>query len=442
MSCHVFLRNLKARAYQDPMNDFPLQPKTPSPRRVVITGIGLVAPLGIGTETNWGALLDGKSGISLIDRFDVSEYTTQIAGEIKGFNPLQFIDKKEARKMDPFIQYATVAAQLAVDDSGIPLSGLEGDRCGVYIGSGIGGIGSIEDTVKTLVEKGPSRVSPFFLVSSIINEASGQISIKYKARGPNSATATACTTGTHAVGDSFRIISRGEADVMIAGGAEAPITPLGLAGFCAMRALSRRNDEPERASRPFDAKRDGFVMGEGAGVIILEEMGSALKRGARIYAELLGYGMSGDAHHVSAPSLDGEGAYQAMKRALDDGGLLPDGVDYINAHGTSTPFNDKIETLAIKRLFGEHAYKIGISSTKSMTGHLLGAAGGVEVGITAMCLKNQIMTPTTNYEFPDPECDLDYVPNKARQAKIRYALSNSFGFGGTNGALLLGRFEE
>ncbi len=424
------------------MNDFPLQPKTPSPRRVVITGIGLVAPLGIGTEINWSALLEGKSGISLIDSFDVSEYTTQIAGEIKDFDPLQFIEKKEARKMDPFIQYATVAAQLAVDDSGIPPSALEGDRCGVYVGSGIGGIGSIEDTVRTLVKKGPSRVSPFFLVSSIINEASGQISIKYKARGPNSATATACTTGTHAVGDSFRIVARGDADVMIAGGAEAPITPLGLAGFCAMRALSRRNDEPEKASRPFDAKRDGFVMGEGAGVIILEEMELALKRGARIYAELVGYGMSGDAYHVSAPSLDGEGAYQAMKRALDDGGVPPDEVDYINAHGTSTPFNDKIETLAIKRLFNEHASKIGISSTKSMTGHLLGAAGGVETGIAALCLKNQIMTPTINYEFPDPECDLYYVPNQARQAEIRYALSNSFGFGGTNGTLLLGRFKE
>jgi len=424
------------------MSDIPPQPKTLSLRRVVITGIGLVTPLGIGTKTNWEELLNGKSGIRLIDRFDVSEYTTRIAGEIKDFDPLRFIDKKEARKMDPFIQYAAVAAQLAVDDSGIPLSALEGDRCGVYIGSGIGGIGSIEDTVRTLVEKGPGRVSPFFLVSSIINEASGQISIKYKARGPNSATATACTTGTHAVGDSSRIIARGEADVMIAGGAEAPITPLGLAGFCAMRALSQRNDEPERASRPFDAQRDGFVMGEGAGVIILEEMGSALKRGARIYAEVRGYGMSGDAYHVTAPSLDGEGAYQAMNRALKDAGVQPDEVDYINAHGTSTPFNDKIETLAIKRLFGEHASKIGISSTKSMMGHLLGAAGGVETGIAALCLRDQIMTPTTNYEFPDPECNLDYVPNKSRQAKIRYALSNSFGFGGTNGTLLFSRFEE
>ncbi len=424
------------------MNDILPQPKTSSPRRVVITGIGLVTPLGIGTKTNWEELLNGKSGISLIDRFDVSEYTTRIAGEIKDFDPLQFIDKKEARKMDPFIQYAMVAAQLAVDGSGISLSALEGDRCGVYIGSGIGGIGSIEDTVRTLMEKGPGRVSPFFLVSTIINEASGQISIKYKARGPNSATATACTTGTHAVGDSFRIIARGEADVMIAGGAEAPITPLGLAGFCAMRALSQRNDEPEKASRPFDAQRDGFVMGEGAGVVVLEEMGSALERGAGIYAEVRGYGMSGDAYHVTAPSLDGEGAYQAMKRALEDGGVPPDEVDYINAHGTSTPFNDKIETLAIKRLFGEHASKIGISSTKSMMGHLLGAAGGVETGITALCLKDQVMTPTINYEFPDPECDLDYVPNKSRQAKIRYGLSNSFGFGGTNGTLLFKRFEK
>lgn len=422
-------------------NIFP-KPTTPSPRRVVISGIGLVTPLGIGTEANWEALLNGKSGIRLINRFDVSEYTTQIAGEIKDFDPLQFIDKKEVRKMDPFIQYAIIAAQLAVDDAGIPLSALEGDRCGVYVGSGIGGIGSIENTVRTLVEKGPGRVSPFFLVSSIINEASGQISIKYKARGPNSATATACTTGTHAVGDSFRIIARGDADIMLAGGSEAPITPLGLAGFCAMRALSQRNDEPEKASRPFDAQRDGFVMGEGAGVLILEEMELALKRGAKIYAELRGYGMSGDAYHVTAPSMDGEGAYLAMKKAVEDGGVNLEEVHYINAHGTSTPFNDKVETFAIRRLFGEHAEKIGINSTKSMTGHLLGATGGVETGITALCLKNQVMTPTTNYEFPDPECDLDYVPNKARRAEILYALNNSFGFGGTNGSLLLGRFEE
>lgn len=424
------------------MKNPPLSPRVLSLRRVVVTGIGLVCPMGVGLEENWQALLAGKSGIRLISRFDASDYTSQIAGEVEEFDPLRFIEKKEVRKMDNFIQYAVAAAQLAVEDSEHPLSSLEGDRCGVYIGSGIGGIGSIEDTHRTLLEKGPGRVSPFFLVSAIINEASGQVSIRYKAKGPNSATATACTTGTHAVGDSFRIIARGDADIMIAGGTEAPITPLGLAGFCAMRALSTRNDDPPRASRPFDAQRDGFVIGEGAGVLILEELGMALRRDARIYAEIVGYGMSADAYHVTAPCLDGDGAYRAMKRALKDGRVDPEEVNYINAHGTSTPFNDKIETLAIKRLFGQHASRIGINSTKSMMGHLLGAAGGVEAGITALCLKNQVMPPTINYQFPDPECDLDYVPNKARPAKIHYALSNSFGFGGTNGVLLFKKFEE
>ncbi len=411
-------------------------------RRVVITGIGMVSPLGVGKEINWEAVSKGKSGISLISRFDVSRYSSKIAGQVKGFDPLDFIEKKELRKMDPFIQYAVGAAQLAVQDSGIDIASLEGDRCGVYVGSGIGGIGSIENTHKTLLEKGPDRVTPFFLVSTIINEAAGQISIKYRARGPNSATATACTTGTHAIGDSFRIIARGDADIMLAGGSEAPITPLGLAGFCAMRALSLRNDEPERSSRPFDAKRDGFVIGEGAGVLVLEELGAALKRGANIYAEIIGYGMSGDAYHVAAPSLDGEGASQAMKRALDDAGVDPREINYINAHGTSTPYNDKVETRAIKKVFGDHAYKMGVNSTKSMTGHLMGAAGGVEAGYTAFCLKNQVMPPTINYEHPDPECDLDYVPNKARPAEVHYALSNSFGFGGTNGSLLLKRFVD
>jgi len=424
------------------MKKTPLSPRALSLRRVVVTGIGLLSPMGVGLEENWQALLAGKSGIRLISRFDTSDYTSQIAGEVEEFDPLRFIEKKEVRKMDNFIQYAVAAAQLAVEDSGCPPSSLEGDRCGVYIGSGIGGIGTIEDTHKTLLEKGPGRVSPFFLVSVIINEASGQVSIRYKAKGPNSATATACTTGTHAVGDSFRIIARGDADIMIAGGTEAPITPLGLAGFCAMRALSTRNDDPPRASRPFDAQRDGFIMGEGAGVLILEELGMALRRDARIYAEIVGYGMSGDAYHVTAPCLDGDGAYRAMKRALKDGRVDPGEVNYINAHGTSTPFNDKIETLAIKRLFGQHASRIGINSTKSMMGHLLGAAGGVEAGITALCLKNQIMPPTINYQFPDPECDLDYVPNKARPAEIHYALSNSFGFGGPNGVLLFKKFEE
>jgi 3-oxoacyl-[acyl-carrier-protein] synthase II len=398
--------------------------------------------LGVGVETNWKALLAGENGIGAITKFDASAFSSQIAGEVRDFDPLEFMDKKEVRKMDPFIQYAIAAAEHAVEDAGIQKALLEGDRTGVYVGSGIGGIGSIENQHEILLNKGPNRVSPFFLIASIINEASGQISIRYRARGPNSATATACATGTHAVGDSFRIIARGDADIMLAGGAEAPITPLGLAGFCSMRALSVRNDEPHRASRPFDVQRDGFVIGEGAGIIVLEELGVALKRGARIYAEIIGYGMSGDAYHVSAPSLDGEGAYQAMRKALEDAGISPDEVEYINAHGTSTPYNDKIETLAIKRLFGDHARKVSINSTKSMTGHLLGAAGGFETAVSALSLKNQVMPPTINYEFPDPECDLDYVPNKARSASIRYALSNSFGFGGTNGALVLEKFEE
>ncbi len=411
-------------------------------RRVVITGIGLLSPLGIGKEKNWQAISQGKSGIGLISHFDASQFTSKIAGQIKDFDPLDFFEKKEMRKMDRFIQYAVVAAQLAVQDSGIDIARLEGDRCGVYVGSGIGGIGSIEETHKTLLEKGPGRVSPFFLIQTIINEASGQISIKFKATGPNSAIATACSTGTHAAGDSFRIIARGDADIMLAGGAEAPITPLGVAGFCAMRALSLRNDEPERASRPFDAERDGFVIGEGAGILVLEELGSALKRDARIYAEIVGYGMSGDAYHVSAPSLDGKGATRSMERAIEDACIDPGEVNYINAHGTSTYYNDKIETHAVKRVFGDHANELSLSSTKSMTGHLLGAAGGVEIGYTALCLKNQIIPPTINYEHPDPECDLDYVPNKSRPAEINYALSNSFGFGGTNGTLLLKKFEE
>jgi 3-oxoacyl-[acyl-carrier-protein] synthase II len=424
------------------MNNPDLSSRQISSRRVVITGLGLVSPLGVGVERNWSALEKGENGIGPITKFDASVYSSRIAGEVKDFDPDEFMDKKESRKMDPFIQYAIAAAIQAVEDAGIDKKMLEGDRTGVYVGSGIGGIGSIEAQHEILMTKGPNRVSPFFLISSIINEASGQISIKYKSQGPNSATATACTTGTHAVGDSFRIIARGDADIMIAGGAEAPITPLGLAGFCSMRALSVRNDEPHRASRPFDAQRDGFVIGEGAGILFLEELGMALKRGAKIYAELVGYGMSGDAYHVSAPNLDGEGAYLSMSRALEDARIEPDEVGYINAHGTSTPYNDKIETLAIKRLFGDHARKIGVNSTKSMMGHLLGAAGGLETAASALCLKNQIMPPTINYEFPDPECDLDYVPNEARPASVHYALSNSFGFGGTNGTLVLKRFEE
>jgi 3-oxoacyl-[acyl-carrier-protein] synthase II len=344
--------------------------------------------------------------------------------------------------MDPFIHFALGAAHLAVEDSGLPLADLSSERAGTYVGSGVGGLGSIEEWHQVLLEKGPERVSPFFLIQTIVNEASGQISIRYGAKGPNSATATACSTGTHAIGDSFRLIARGDADIMIAGGAEAPLTPLAIAGFNSMKALSERNEAPEKASRPFDATRDGFVMGEGAGVVILEDLGRALKRNARIYAEVVGYGMTGDAFHAAAPAPDGDGAIRVMRRAIEDAGVRPEDIQYINAHGTSTPYNDKIETQAIKTVFGKHAGRIGISSTKSMTGHLLGAAGGVEAGISALCVFHQIMTPTINYEFPDPECDLDYVPNKARPAEIVYALSNSFGFGGTNGSLLFMRFEK
>ncbi|HHF52116.1 MAG TPA: beta-ketoacyl-[acyl-carrier-protein] synthase II, partial [Candidatus Aminicenantes bacterium] len=372
------------------------------PRRVVITGIGIVSPLGVGAERNWESMKAGRTGVTRISKFDPEAFSSQIAGEVKDFNPLDFIGKKESRKMDPFIQYAVAAAEMAVEDSQIKRSQLEGDRTGVYIGSGIGGISSIEENHKVLLSKGPKRVSPFFLIATVINEASGQVSIRTKAGGPNSACATACSTGTHAIGDSYRIIARGDADLMLAGGSEAPITPLGLAGFCSMRALSVRNDSPEKASRPFDKGRDGFVIAEGAGIVLLEELGSAVKRSARIYAEIVGYGMSGDAYHVSAPCPDGDGAWRSMKRALSNAGVKPSDIGYINAHGTSTPWNDKIETLAIKRVFGDYAYKVAVSSTKSVTGHMLGAAGGFETAATAMVLKHQIIPPTINYENPDP----------------------------------------
>jgi 3-oxoacyl-[acyl-carrier-protein] synthase II len=411
-------------------------------RRVAVTGIGLISPLGTGTDKNWQALLRGESGIATLSRFDVSRYATRFGGEVKDFDPLAFIDRKEVRKMDLFIRFGLAAAELAVADSGIPAAHLQSDRAGTYVGSGIGGLGSIEENLKILWEKGPDRISPFFLVQTIINEASGQISIRFGAKGPNCANATACSTGTHAIGDSFRIIARGDADIMIAGGAEAPLTPLSLAGFTAIKALSGRNDAPSKASRPFDATRDGFVMGEGAGVVILEELGRALRRDARIYAEVVGYGMTGDAYHVAAPAPDGDGAIRVMRRALEDAGIGPDDVQYINAHGTSTPFNDKTETIAIKSVFGEQARRLAVSSTKSMTGHLLGAAGGLEAGITALALFHQLMPPTINYEVPDPECDLDYVPNAARKAGIVHALSNSFGFGGTNASLVFKRFER
>jgi len=410
-------------------------------RRVVITGLGLVSPLGTGTDKTWQALLRGEGGIGPITRFDPSRHVSRFAGEVRDFDPLTFIDRKEVRKMDLFIQFALAAADLAVRDSGLGAGDLQSERTGTYVGSGIGGLGSIEEWHKVLMEKGPERVSPFFLIMSIINEASGQISLRYGAKGPNSASVTACSTATHSIGESFRLIARGDADIMIAGGSEAPVTPLAVAGFNAMKALSERNDAPAKASRPFDAERDGFVMAEGAGVVILEDLGRALRRNARIYAEVVGYGMSSDAYHPAAPAPDGDGAIRVMQNALADAGVPPGDVQYINAHGTSTVYNDKIETQAIKKVFGEAARRIGVSSTKSMTGHLLGAAGALEAAICALGLFHQVMTPTINYEFPDPECDLDYVPNKARPAEIVYALSNSFGFGGTNGALLFKRFE-
>jgi len=411
-------------------------------KRVVITGIGLVSPLGTGTDKTWQALLRGENGIAPLTRFDVSRYSTRFGGEVKDFDPLVFIDRKEVRKMDLFARFAMAAAELGVADSGIPLADLRSDRTGTYVGSGIGGLGSIEENHKVLLEKGPGRVSPFFLIQTIINEASGQISIRYGAKGPNCANVTACSTGTHAIGDSFRIIARGDADIMITGGAEAPLTPLSLAGFTAIKALSERNDDPAKASRPFDAKRDGFVMSEGAGVVILEELGRALRRDARIYAEVVGYGMTSDAFHVAAPAPDGDGASRVMRRAIEDAGIRPDEVQYINAHGTSTELNDKTETMAIKDVFGDQARRLAVNSTKSMTGHLLGAAGGLEAGITSLALFHQIAPPTINYEFPDPDCDLDYVPNAARKAEIVHALSNSFGFGGTNAALVFKRFER
>jgi 3-oxoacyl-[acyl-carrier-protein] synthase II len=410
-------------------------------RRVVVTGIGLVSSLGIGTEANWRALSAGQSGIGTITKFDASGFSTQIAGEVKGFDPLQFIEKKDVKKMDVFIQYAIAASQFAVDDARLVVTAETGPRVGVFIASGIGGFTTIEREHRALLEGGPRKISPFFIPSAIINLAAGQVSIRFGAKGPNSATCTACSASAHAVGDAFEIIRRGDADVMIAGGSEAAITPMGIGGFGAMRALSTRNDQPERASRPFDNDRDGFVIGEGAGVLILEELEAAVKRGVHIYAELVGYGMSADAYHITAPSEDGDGPFRVMSAALESAGIGTDRVSYINAHGTSTPHGDRIETLAIKRCFGDHARKVAISSTKSMTGHLLGAAGGLEAGITVLAVHNQCLPPTINLDEPDPECDLDYVPNTKRALHVEYALSNSFGFGGTNAALLFKRYH-
>jgi 3-oxoacyl-[acyl-carrier-protein] synthase II len=409
---------------------------------VVVTGAGIVSPLGIGTEENWEALCAGRSGIGPITRFDASQFSARIAGEVQHFDPLRFIDKKDVKKMDVFIQLAIAASQFAMEDAKLTIAPDVATRAGVFIASGIGGFSTIEREHKALLEGGPRRISPFFIPATIINLAAGQVSIRFGAKGPNSATCTACSASAHAIGDAFEIIKRDDADVMIAGGSESAITPMGVGGFAAMRALSTRNDDPAHACRPFDRDRDGFIMGEGSGVIVLEELEFAKRRGAPIYAELVGYGMTADAYHITAPSEDGEGAMRVMQMAIRRGGIQPAQVDYVNAHGTSTPFNDKLETVAIKRVFGEHAYKVAISSTKSMTGHLLGAAGGVEAAISVLALRHQMIPPTINYETPDPECDLDYVPNEKRAAKIDYVLSNSFGFGGTNAALLFKRFTE
>jgi len=409
-------------------------------RRVVVTGVGLLTPLGIGTEATWEAIRAGKSGIGRITQFDASAFSCQIAGEVKGFDPASYIEKKEIKKMGRFIQFSVAAAEWAMKSSELRVTPENTERVGVYIGSGIGGFEVIEREHKTLLEQGPRRISPFFIPATIINLASGYVSIRYGAQGPNSATATACTTSAHSIGDSFRMIARGDADAMICGGTEACITPLGVGGFAAMRALSTRNHEPERASRPWDRDRDGFVVGEGAGILVLEELETAIRRGARILAEIVGYGMSADAFHVTAPPDDGGGAFRVMRNSLRDAGIEPSQVDYINAHGTSTEVGDRAESAAIKRTFGEHAYKLAVSSTKSMTGHLLGGAGGLEAGITVLAIRDQIAPPTINYENPDPLCDLDYVPNQARPLKIEYALSNSFGFGGTNGCLVFKRY--
>ncbi|MGI8989989.1 MAG: beta-ketoacyl-ACP synthase II [Bryobacteraceae bacterium] len=411
-------------------------------RRVVVTGIGLVTAIGTGTEECWQAILKGKNGIERITQFDASAFACRIAGEVKNFDPARYIEKKEIKKMGRFIQFAIAATEYALAGSGFRVTPESEEMVGVYIGSGIGGFDVIEREHRNYLEHGPRRISPFFIPATIVNLASGYVSIRTGAKGPNSATATACTTSAHAVGDSFRIIQRGDADAMICGGAEACITPMGIGGFAAMRALSTRNDQPEHASRPFDRDRDGFVVGEGAGILILEELEFAKARGANILAEAAGYGMSADAHHVTSPPEDGDGAFRVMRNSLRDAKIGPDRIGYINAHGTSTPLGDRIETMAIKRCFGEFARGIAVSSTKSMTGHLLGGAGALEAGITVLAIRDQIAPPTTNYENPDPECDLDYVPNQARPCKIDYALSNSFGFGGTNGALIFKRFTD
>jgi 3-oxoacyl-[acyl-carrier-protein] synthase II len=402
----------------------------------------LLTPLGIGTEPSWQAICAGRSGIAAITQFDASAFSCRIAGEVKGFDPADYIEKKEIKKMGRFIQFAVAASEFALSCSGLKVTPDDAERVGVYIGSGIGGFEVIEREHQTMLEHGPRRISPFFITATIINLASGYVSIRSGAKGPNSATATACTTSAHSIGDSFRMIQRGDADAMICGGTEAAVTPMSIGGFAAMRALSTRNSEPERASRPWDKDRDGFVVGEGAGILILEELGFARRRGAHVLAEMVGYGMNSDAFHVTAPPDDGDGAFRVMRNAFHDAGIAPHQVDYINAHGTSTEVGDRVETVAIKRAFGDHACKVAVSSTKSMTGHLLGGAGGLEAGITVLAIRDQVAPPTINLENPGTGCDLDYVPKRARPMKIDYALSNSFGFGGTNGCLIFKRFAE
>lgn len=410
-------------------------------RRVVVTGLGLVTPLGIGVEETWSPLVAGKSGIGPITKFDASETTTKIAGEVKNFNPEDYVSRKEVRRMDLFTIYALAGSHMAVEDAKLVINGNNANRVGVVIGTGLGGLGTFEKFHKVLLDEGPKKISPFFIPMLIANMAPGQISIVFGAKGPNLAIETACAAGTHAIGDAFKQIQRGAADVMITGGVEATVTPLAIGGFNAMRAISTRNDDPEKASRPFDLDRDGFVLAEGCGILILEELDYALERGAEIHAELIGYGLTGDGYHMAAPAPEGEGMARCMQMAVDDAEIAPEEVDYINAHGTSTDLNDRFETQAIKTVFGEHSYNLAVSSTKSMTGHLLGGAGGAETAFTVLAIKRGIIPPTINYENPDPDCDLDYVPNVCREAEVRTALTNSFGFGGTNAALVLRRYE-
>lgn len=412
------------------------------PRRVVVTGVGLISALGLTAEDTWKGIRASRCGVGPITQFDATKFSARIAAEVHGFDPLRFIEKKEIKKVGRFIQFAIAASEEALSSSGLKITPENDETVGVYIGSGIGAFEVIEREHRILLEKGPDRISPFFIPATIVNLASGNVSIRTGAKGPNSATSTACTTSAHCIGDSFRLIQHGYADAMICGGAEACITPLGVGGFAAMRALSTRNDDPQHASRPWDRDRDGFVIGEGAGILILEELELAKQRGANILAEMVGYGMGGDAYHISAPAPGGEGAYRVMRNAVKDAGLEPSAIDYINAHGTSTPVGDQIETAAVKRAFGEHAYKLCVSSTKSMVGHLLGGAGGMEAGLTVLAIRDQIAPPTINLDNPSEDCDLDYVPHTARPMKIDYALSNSFGFGGTNGSLIFKRYTE